>query len=129
MSAPPRTEFWHKIQQDFPNDFWEVQPVKIDDRSGRNNVRFSFNQVHFERANSLDVDIPEVDTFYYPDPPVGSSDIENILVWKYGDKAPVYITGGRVYVAEGVQKGEAQRQAYYALNYLEGEAMVSGWTR
>ena len=129
MSAKPRTEFWHKVQRDFPRNFWKVQPVKVDKREGRSNVRFSFRGVHFDRMGELEVDIPEVDTWYFQDPPVGSSDVEDILVWKYGDKPPVYITPQQVYVEEGTDKLSAKRQSYYAINYLDGEAMVSGWTK
>ena len=129
MSAKPRTKFWHKIQQNFPTRFREVNPVKVDDREGRSNKRYGFSRVHFDRAPDLEVDIPEVDTYYFSDPPVGASDVEDMLVWQYEGKPAVFITPERVYVEETAGSTESKRQAYYAINYLDGEAMVSGWSK
>jgi hypothetical protein len=129
MSNRQRTKFWNEIASGFPQDFWQTQPVKVDNRDGRNNIRYSFSRVHFDRAHDLEVDIGKVDTWFFDDLPEDSTGVTKMLVWKYGEKDPVFITQDGVYVREGTGKEMAYRQAYYALNYLDGEAMVSGWTK
>lgn len=95
-----------------------VTPVKMDRRGGKKyEYRYGFHEAIVDEVDS--VSIPQVEIEH----------ADEGMWWQYGDKVPVIITEDEVFVHVEDSGTEAQRQAYYALSYMESQGLVTGWRK
>lgn len=89
-----------------------VEPVKHDYRKGRKNVRYTYNKIHHAELESVAIQKVSL----YPS-------LEGTW-WHYEKKTPILLTDGQVYRPESAEQEDAERQAYYALSYMDSQGLV-----
>jgi len=98
----------------------EVDPVNHKKTRGEKYAdRYTFGEVHFE---------------FDPDDVFAVNAHARIVAkdavrYQYDDKPAVIVTPDSVYTLEGTSREDAEKQAYFALSYLESAGYVTGWKK
>lgn len=99
----------------------KVEPIKHDNR--RKSYRYDFTKAYPEE---FDDEVGEVNIAKVT---WGGTDGWPGYKWEYEGKPPVYISEHGVYADKDSDRYEAERQAYYAISYLDNAGYIKGFKR
>jgi hypothetical protein len=98
----------------------EVDPVNHKETRGETYTdRYTFGEVHFE----FDPDKVFADNAH------ARIVAKDAVRYQYDDKPAVINTPDSVHTLEGTPRKDAEKQAYFALSYLESAGYVTGWKK
>ncbi len=107
----------------YPDDGFEdlrqVNPVHwFHKNTGQYEQEYSFSAIH---VDAIDLPMTSGGRMYFED---------SIGVWSvYKNKPPVLLKDDRVLAHVDADRGEAERQAYFALSILAKDGLVSNFTK